>query len=113
MSSPSSPSTRTSTASPASCSRRYGSDAMPFPTGSSPTLDERDQTRALVRTFLARFFENEITQGLDDLKALFFWLLPLLGVPNFLYPIGQMFRWNLVARLRGPEVLRVMTEGEK
>jgi hypothetical protein len=74
---------------------------------------ERDQTRALVRTFLARFFENEITQGLDDLKAFFFWLLPFLGAPNFLYPIGQMFHWNLIARIRGPEALRLATQGEK
>jgi hypothetical protein len=86
---------------------------MAVSTGPPLGLDERDQTRALVRTFLHRFFENEITEGLDDLKAFFFWLLPFLGVPNFFYPLGQMFRWNLIARIRGPEVLRVMTEGEK
>jgi hypothetical protein len=30
---------------------------------------ELDQFRALTRAFLARFFENEVTAGTDDLKT--------------------------------------------
>jgi len=65
------------------------------------------------RAFLARFFENEITTGTDDLKTSFFWLLAFLAVPGFFMPMLMGFRWNLIALVRGPEALRLLTRGDK
>ena len=74
---------------------------------------EREQARALTRAFLARFFENEITSGTDDLKTSFFWLLSFLAVPGLFMPMTMAFTWQLVAMMKGPEVLRVLTRGDK
>jgi hypothetical protein len=74
---------------------------------------EREQLLALTRAFLARFFENEITTGTDDLKTSFFWLLSFLAVPGFLLPAGMAFTWQLVAAVQGPEALRVLARGDK
>jgi hypothetical protein len=60
---------------------------------------EREQFLALTRAFLARFFENEITSGTDDLKTSFFWLLSFLSVPGFFLPMTMAFTWQLVAML--------------
>src|SRR3970282_831827 len=73
----------------------------------------RDQFAALVHSFLARFFENEITSGTDDLKASFFWLLAFLMAPGIFMPVMMMFEWDLIARFRGYEVLQVHTRGDK
>jgi hypothetical protein len=77
------------------------------------TLLERDQRRALVRTFLARFFENEITAGTDDLKASFIWLLSFLSVPGFFMPVMMGFSYAIFAMLHGPEALRIASRGDK
>jgi hypothetical protein len=74
---------------------------------------ERQQVAALTRAFLARFFENEITSGTDDLKTSFFWLLSFLAVPGFFMPMTMAFSWQLLAMIKGPEVLREMTRGDK
>jgi hypothetical protein len=74
---------------------------------------EREQARALTRAFLARFFENEITSGTDDLKTSFFWLLSFLAVPGLFMPMTMAFTWQLVAMMKGPEALRVLTRGDK
>ncbi len=67
----------------------------------------------MTRAFLARFFENEITTGTDDLKASFFWLLSFLAVPGFFMPMLMGFKWNLIALVQGPDALRVLTRGDK
>ena len=72
-----------------------------------------EQFRALVHSFLARFFENEITSGTDDLKASFFWLLAFLMAPGIFMPVSMMFEWDLIALFRGYEVLQVHTRGDK
>jgi hypothetical protein len=74
---------------------------------------ERQQVGALTRAFLARFFENEITSGTDDLKTSFFWLLSFLAVPGFFMPMTMAFSWQLLAMIKGPELLREMTRGDK
>jgi hypothetical protein len=74
---------------------------------------EREQARALTRAFLARFFENEITSGTDDLKTSFFWLLSFLAVPGLFMPMTMALSWQLVAMMKGPEALRVLTRGDK
>ena len=72
-----------------------------------------DPFRALTRTFLARFFENEITAGFDDLKGMFFWLLAALTVPGLFIPWLMSFDWNIIALLHGPEALREASQAEK
>lgn len=74
---------------------------------------ERHQIPALVRAFLARFFENEITSGTDDLKTSFFWLLSFLAVPGFFMPMTMAFTWQLAALIHGPAILRETTRGDK
>src|SRR5688500_360349 len=73
----------------------------------------REQFRALVHSFLARFFENEITSGTDDLKSSFFWLLSFLMAPGLFMPVMMMFEWDMVALFQGYEVLQVRTRGDK
>ena len=73
----------------------------------------REQFRALVHSFLARFFENEITSGTDDLKSSFFWLLAFLMAPGIFMPVMMMFAWDLIALFQGYEVLQVLTRGDK
>ncbi len=67
----------------------------------------------MTRTFLTRFFESEITTATDDLKASFFWLLAFLAAPGFLLPVMMGFRWQLIALVQGPDVLRVLSRGDK
>ena len=74
---------------------------------------EPEQADALTRAFLARFFENEITAGTDDLKTTFFWLLSFLAVPGFFMPMAMGLTWQLVALVHGPEALRVLARGDK
>ncbi len=81
--------------------------------GAPITPGERQQVRALAHAFLARFFENEVTAGADDLKGSFFWLIAFLAAPGFLVPIGMSFTWSFVARIQGPDVLRVISRGDK
>jgi hypothetical protein len=76
-------------------------------------MGEREQLRALTHAFMARFFENEITTGTDDLKTSFFWPLSVLAVPGFLVPAGMALSWQLVATVEGPDALRVLARGDK
>ena len=73
----------------------------------------RDQFGALVRSFLARFFENEITSGTDDLKNSFFWLLAFLMAPGLFMPFVLSFDWEMIARFQGTAVLQVLSRGDK
>ena len=75
--------------------------------------DPADQIRAMTRAFLARFFENEITTGTDDLKTFFFWLVAFLAAPGFLLPVMMGFRWQLIARVKGPEALYLLSRADK
>jgi hypothetical protein len=74
---------------------------------------ELDQFRALTRAFLARFFENEITAGTDDLKTSFFWLLSFLAVPGLFMPMMMAFTWQMIVLTQGPAALRELTLGDK
>ena len=73
----------------------------------------RDQFGALVHSFLARFFENEITSGTDDLKNSFFWLLAFLMVPGLFMPFVRSFDWEMIARFQGTAALQVLSRGDK
>jgi hypothetical protein len=74
---------------------------------------EHEQFRALTRAFLARFFENEVTSGTDDLKTSFFWLLSFLAVPGLFMPMMMALPWQFVARTQGADALRQVTLGDK
>jgi putative ABC transport system permease protein len=84
---------------------------------------------ALVRAFLARFFENEVTAGAHDLKAALFWLIALLAMPGAIVPalIGlgnaipvnpyqpdpSTWGWAMIAKYQGVEVLRSVSRADK
>ncbi len=73
----------------------------------------RDQFAALVHSFLARFFENEITSGTDDLKNSFFWLIAFLMAPGLFMPFVLSFDWEMIARFQGTAALQVLSRGDK
>jgi hypothetical protein len=75
--------------------------------------DSRMAFHALTRTFLHRFFENEITGGTQDLKTSSFWLIGFLIAPFTLMPVGAMIRYRMIAMTRGPEVLRLLSRPDK
>ena len=64
-----------------------------------------DQHRALVRAFLERFFENEITSRGTDLQSSFLWLIGLLGAPGVFMAVIQSFNWEGVFIARGFEAV--------
>ena len=69
--------------------------------------------RALTEAFLGRFFENEITTGIDDLKGAFFWMLAALAMPGLFLPWMMSFDWHLIGMFRGPEALREASQDAK
>ena len=78
-----------------------------------PHPDTADQVRALTRSFLARFFESEITTGADDLKSAFFWLLAALATPGLFIPWIMVFDWHMIAMFQGADLLREASRAEK
>lgn len=64
-----------------------------------------DQFRPLAETFLARFFENEVTAGRTDLRHSFFWIIAVLAGPGFLGVVYRQFAWSEYAMRRGAEAL--------
>jgi hypothetical protein len=75
--------------------------------------EERGQIAVLARTFLARFFDNEISGGSTDLKQAFLLLLGALAGPAVLIPVASSFRWEVVALVRGPDYLRLVSAADK
>ena len=69
----------------------------------------RAAVRALTRTFLQRFFDNEITGGTRDLTVSAFWLMAFLAAPLALWPVSQMSRYRFIVLRHGPDALRVMS----
>src|SRR6185503_9152709 len=59
----------------------------------------------LVETFLARFFENEVTAGRTDLRHSFFWIIAVLAGPGFLGVVYRHFAWSEYAMRRGADAL--------
>ena len=69
----------------------------------SPTAGE--QLRPLVETFLARFFENEVTAGRTDLRHSFFWVIAVLAGPGLLGVVYRQFAWSEYAMGHGRDAL--------
>ena len=78
-----------------------------------PLPRETDQIRTLARTFLARFFDNDLTGGSTDLRHSFLWLLGAMALPGMWLPHVLMGRWARIAMFRGPEALQVESAPEK
>jgi hypothetical protein len=75
--------------------------------------DDRQQFAPLVRIFVARFFENDMTSSAHDLERSFFGLVAILGVPGALVPILMSFDWSLVGRYEGIPALRILSRADK
>ena len=71
------------------------------------------QFSALLRSFIARFFDNEITTGTNDLKASFFWLIAFLAPLGILLPWFMMFDYSFVFAQGGAELLRRLSMADK
>ena len=71
--------------------------------GSGPT--ESAQFRPLTETFLARFFENEVTSGRTDLRTSFFWVVAVLAGPGLLGVVYRQFAWTEFTMRRGSDAL--------
>jgi len=69
----------------------------------APLPQESSQIAALTRSFLARFFDNEMTGGSSDLQHAFFWLLAALATPGLVMPTVAGNGWNIMALAPGPE----------
>jgi hypothetical protein len=63
------------------------------------------QFRPLVDTFLARFFENEVTVGRTDLRQSFFWVIAVLAGPGLLGVVYRHFAWSDIAMRHGADAL--------
>src|SRR5690242_468270 len=74
---------------------------------------DRVQFAPLVRTFVARFFENDLTASANDLKRSFFGLVAILGIPGALTPFMMSFTWQLIGRYQGVSALRVVSRSDK
>lgn len=75
--------------------------------------EERVAVRTLTRTFLRRFFDNEITGGTRDLAMSFFWLIGFFAAPLALMPVANMSRYRLIVLVQGPEALRLLSRADK
>jgi hypothetical protein len=69
--------------------------------------------RTLARTFLRRFFDNEITGGSRDLTTSFFWLVGFFAGPLAFVSVGAMLRYRVIVLLHGPEALRLLSRPDK
>lgn len=63
------------------------------------------QFRPLAETFLARFFENEVTAGRTDLRHSFFWVIAVLAGPGLLGVVYRQFAWTDIVMRRGADAL--------
>ena len=79
--------------------------------GGVPT--PRAAFHALTRTFLRRFFDNEITGGTDDTRTSFFWLIAFLAAPMTLLPVSAMISYRMIVLKYGGEALRLLSRPHK
>lgn len=75
---------------------------------------DQGQRRVLTRAFVARFFDNDLTGGSQDLKQTFIWVMAALAAPGLIMPVFLMgWDWGVVGRGYGYEVLREITRNDK
>ncbi|HUF23736.1 MAG TPA: hypothetical protein VMN81_06375 [Vicinamibacterales bacterium] len=76
-------------------------------------MNEVRQARALFDAFLARFFENEMSDNSRDMKSSFLWILAILAAPGLLLPFSRMFDWQMLLAFSGYETLRQVILADK
>jgi hypothetical protein len=69
--------------------------------------------RTLARTFLRRFFDNEITGGSQDLAMSFFWLVAFFAGPLTFMSVEAMLHYRVIVLLQGPDALRLLSRPDK
>src|SRR5688572_13365504 len=74
---------------------------------------EHRQAEALFRAFLARFFENEISDNSSDMRSSFTRIIGMMAAPGMLLPVSNIFRWGLMLGILGPDRFRMMIVGDK
>lgn len=74
---------------------------------------ERAQGTALFRAFLARFFENEISDSSNDMRSSFARLIGMMAAPGMLLPFSNSFRWGLLLGMLGPAGFRMAIVADK
>jgi hypothetical protein len=79
----------------------------------SPLPKETDQVVTLARTFLARFFDNDVTGGSEDVRHSFLWLLGAMALPGFWAATARLGAWTRIALFRGPDALRMESAPDK
>jgi predicted permease len=78
-----------------------------------------EQFPTLVRTFLGRFFDNDVTGDARDVRTMFFAVLAVMAVPGVVVPFflanqtTTLPGWDLIARDRGAEALRAISRADK
>jgi hypothetical protein len=68
----------------------------------------------LTRTFLASFFDNDLTASAHDRKERLIWLIGLLAAPGFVFPLVLAgSSWGIIGAMAGPDVVRDITRDLK
>ena len=76
-------------------------------------MNERAQVSALFRAFLARFFENEISDNSSDMRSSFTRIVGTMAAPGMLLPFANIFRWGLLLAIVGPVRFRLAIVEDK
>ncbi len=74
---------------------------------------DRAVTGTLTRTFLRRFFDNELTGGSQDLTMSLFWLMAVIAGPLTFMSVRSIVHYRLIVVLQGPDVLRLLSRPDK
>jgi hypothetical protein len=78
-----------------------------------PTRRRHIVFSALTRSFVARFFDNEITAGSGDLKDSFFWLIAFLAPLGILMPWFRTVAYQGIVLVQGTDMLRRVSLADK
>ncbi len=74
---------------------------------------ELAQGVALFKAFLARFFENEISDNSNDMRSSFARIIGMMAAPGMLLPFSNIFRWGLLLGILGPAGFRMAIVADK
>ena len=76
-------------------------------------MNEYFQARALFHAFLARFFENEISDNSGDMRSSFARIIGMMAAPGMLLPVMNIFKWGLMLGILGPARFRMAIVADK
>ena len=78
-----------------------------------PPPARRARSKRSRGTFLARFFDNDLTGGSTDLRHSFLWLLAAIALPGIFVPHHRIGVWMGILYKRGPEALSMESALDK